>query len=313
MTSTKRVGRRSIKVSNLDKVFWPDEGITKGDLIDYYEAISGVMVPHVRERMMTLERFPDGIEAQRFFSKDIPGYFPRWIARKKVPKSGGTVTHVVCNDAATLVYLANQGTITPHVGLSRIGHTRVPDQLIIDLDPPEGDFEIARRTAFALKDLLEAIGLVPFAKVTGSKGVHVMTPITPQARFGEVHDIALRVAQALVDLDPEHLTLEVKKAERGGRMLVDFMRNSYGQTAVAPYGVRARPGAPVAAPVEWEELRDRKLGPRSFSIFDAPKRVEKQGDPWKGWRRRARSLAAAAKRLDARSSGPSKGSRSRAG
>jgi bifunctional non-homologous end joining protein LigD len=298
MTETKRAGRRTIKVSNLEKVFWPDAGFTKGDLIDYYQAIAPVMVPHVRDRMMTLERFPDGIKGERFFSKTIPRYFPDWIARKTVPKSKGTVTHVVSNDVATLVYLANQAVITPHVSLSRTSRIDVPDQLIIDLDPPENGFEVARRTAFTLKEILEAAGLAAFAKVTGSKGVHVMSPITPRLRFGEVREIALAIAEALIARHPDDLTLEVKKAERGKRTLVDFMRNSYGQTAVAPYSVRARPGAPVAVPVAWEELEDSSLGPRSFSIKDVPARVETSGDPWKGWRKQARSLAAAANKLE---------------
>jgi bifunctional non-homologous end joining protein LigD len=298
MTGSVRVGRRTIKISNRDKVFWPDAGYTKGDLIDYYQAVAPVMVPHVRERMMTLERFPDGIENERFFSKSIPAYFPDWIARKKVPKSKGTVTHVVCNDAATLVYLANQAVITPHMSLSRVSNIAVPDQLIIDLDPPEDGFEVARKAAFSLKQILEEIGLNPFAKVTGSKGVHVMAPITPRLKFDEVRDMALRIAEALNERHPRELTLEIKKAERAGRTLVDFMRNAYGQTAVAPYGVRARPGAPVAVPLEWDELADKRIGPRSWSIKDVPKRIEDVGDPWKGWRRKQRSLAAAMKKLD---------------
>jgi bifunctional non-homologous end joining protein LigD len=298
MTDSKRVGRRTIKVSNLDKVFWPDAGFTKEDLIEYYESVAPVMVPHVRNRMMTLERFPDGIEKQRFFSKGIPGYFPDWIARKTVPKSKGNVTHVVCNDSATLVYLANQAVITPHVSLSRTAKIEVPDQLIIDLDPPEGEFEVARRAAFSLKEILERIGLVPFAKVTGSKGVHVMTPITPRLRFDRVKEIALVLSETLVARHPDGLTLEIKKAGRADRTLVDFMRNAYGQTAVAPYGVRARPGAHVAVPIEWDELRDKKLGPGSWSIKDVPKRIEDVGDPWRGWRKKARSLPAAVKRLE---------------
>ena len=297
MTTTERVGRRSIELSNLDKPFWPGSGITKGELIDYYRSVAAVMVPHVKDRLMTLERFPDGIEGQRFFSKDIPDHFPRWIARKKVSKAKGTVTHVVCNDAATLVYLANQATITPHVGLSRVAHVNVPDQLVIDLDPPEGAFDVARTAAFSLKEVLVEIGLVSYVKTTGSKGLHVMTPIVPKLRFEAVRDIALSIAEVLASRHPKELTLEVKKAQRAGRTLVDFMRNAYGQTIVAPYGVRARPGAPVAAPVEWEELEEQDLGPKSFTITDVPARVEKIGDPWKGWRRRARSLEKAAARL----------------
>jgi bifunctional non-homologous end joining protein LigD len=298
MKDSRRVGKRTIKVSNLDKMFWPDEGLTKGDLVDYYEAVAGVMVPHVRNRLMTLERFPDGVQKERFFSKTIPAYFPDWIGRKTVPKSKGKVTHVVCNDAATLVYLANQATITMHISLSRIRAVDVPDQVVLDLDPPEGGFEVARRAAFSLKEIFETIGLTPFVKLTGSKGIHVMAPIRPGPHFEDVREMALTLAEALIERHPDDLTFEVKKAERAGRTLVDFMRNAYAQTIVAPYSVRARPGAPVALPIDWDELDDPDLGSGAFTIKDVPKRIEDVGDVWRGWKQHARSLEAAVRRLD---------------
>jgi bifunctional non-homologous end joining protein LigD len=292
-----RVSGRNISISNEDKVFWPKEGYTKGDLISYYAAVAKVMVPHVGKRMMTLERFPDGIEGGRFFSKTIPKYFPEWIARKKVPKSGGEVEHVVCNDSATLVYLANQAAITTHISLSRVSAIDRPDQLIIDLDPPEGRFAKAREAAITLRGILEDLGLATFVKLTGSKGLHVMSPLDGKARFEEVHDFALAVGEVLLKEHPKELTMEFQKAKRAERLFVDIARNRFAQTVVSPYSVRARPGAPVAVPIEWEELEDRKLGPRTYTMKNTPARVESIGDPWRGWRKSARSVSAAASRL----------------
>jgi bifunctional non-homologous end joining protein LigD len=294
----RRVGRRSIELSRLDKPLWPADGITKGDLIDYYEGIAPKMVPLVRDRLMTLERFPNGIEAHRFFSKDAPDYFPSWIKRKRVPKSGGTVDHVVCNDAATLVYLANQACISLHAGLSRIDRVHHPDQMIFDLDPA-GGFEVVRETAIALRELLDDLDLPSYVKTSGSRGLHLMVPLDRTATFDRVRSFALRVAEVFVESRPEELTLEVRKAKRAGRLLVDIGRNAFGAHVVAPYTVRARPGAPVAVPLDWEEIDAPDFHPQGFSLKEALTR----DDPWAGWRRRARGLERAAGRLRRLSNG----------
>jgi bifunctional non-homologous end joining protein LigD len=288
----RRVGRHSIELSRLDKPLWP-EGITKGDLVDYYQEIAPKMIPLVRERLMTLERFPDGIESTRFYSKQAPKYFPSWIARKSVPKSGGKVNHVVCNEAATLVYLANQACITLHTGLSRIDRVEYPDQMIFDLDP-SGDFEIVRTTAVELRELLDDLGLVAFVKTSGSKGLHVTVPLDRKAHFRDVRSFTNVVAAALVERRPDELTLEIRKEKRAGRLLLDVGRNAFGAHAVAPYTVRARPGGPVAATLDWSEINDPDFHPQQFSMADAVKRSE----PWKGWRRHARSLTHAIARIE---------------
>lgn len=297
MSPSVRIGRRSVEVSKLDKVLFPADGYTKEDLISYYRDIASVMVPEAKDRPMTLERFPDGIGGGRFFSKDIPKYFPGWVARAKLRKSGGTVTHVVCNDAATLVYLANQAAITQHVGLSRVDRIHDPDQVIFDLDPAGSDFGVVRRTALIVKEVLEDIGLVPFVKTSGSKGLHVVAPLDRSASFDEVRPFARDLAHLVASRYPDDITIEQRKNNRAGRLFLDWMRNAYGQTAVAPYSVRARDGAPVAMPLKWDEVVDKKLTPGRYTIVDAPAHAA-EVQPWKGWRRRARALGGPRRALD---------------
>lgn len=288
----RRVGRRVLELSRLDKVLWPEDGISKGDLVDYYEQIAPKMLPHARQRLMTLERYPDGIDSTRFFSKQVPKYFPDWVERLTVPKSGGTVTHVVCNEAATLVYMANQAAVTMHTGLSRIDRVDYPDQMIFDLDPA-GDFGPVRTTAHELRALLEELGLAGYLKTSGSKGLHITVPLDRKSPFDEVRGFAHSVATVLVEQHPDELTLEVRKDKRRGRLFVDVGRNGFGAHAVTPYTVRALPGAPVAAPLTWDEIDASDFHPRQFSFTE----VLKRDDPWAGWRRRARSLSRPSKTL----------------
>lgn len=288
MSDQIKVGRRAVKVTNRDKVLFPQDGVTKGDLIAYYRDIAPVMLPYLKDRPVTLERFPDGIEAERIYQKNIAKYFPEWVARATVRKRGGTVTHVLANDAGTLVYLANLACITPHVWLSTAAEPQNPDQLIFDLDPSTQDFDQVRATALRLKDVLEQAGLVPFVKTSGSKGLHVVCPLRPTEPFEVVYDLAEAIAVELIRQTPDLLTLEFHKADRGARILLDVRRNAYAQTAVAPWAVRARPGAPVAVPLRWDEVSDPALRPNGFSMSDA---LERAGgpDPWAGFRRAARS------------------------
>jgi bifunctional non-homologous end joining protein LigD len=293
-----RVGRRTVEVSNAGKVLYPGDGITKGELVDYYRQVAGRMLPHLRGRPVAMERYPDGIEGERIFQKDVPGYFPGWIDRVKVHKEGGTLQQAVCDQAATLVYLANQACITPHVFLSRTDRLDHPDQLIFDLDPAGDDFQAARRAALALRSLLEELELPSFPKTTGGKGVHVTVPLDRRADYDTVRRFARQVAAVLAGRQPDRLTTEQQKRNRGGRLYLDVMRNAYAQTAVPPYAVRARPGATVATPLDWNEVEDPSLRPAAFTIRSVLARFE-QADPWKDLRRRGRSLARARGRLEA--------------
>jgi bifunctional non-homologous end joining protein LigD len=294
-----RVGRRAVKVSNPGKVLYPDDGISKSDLVDYYRQVAEFMLPHLRGRPVAMERYPDGIDGERIFQKDVPGYFPDWIDRVEVQKEGGKLRQVLCEDAATLVYLANQACITPHVWLSRADRPDRPDQLIFDLDPAGDEFEDARVAALSLRSLLGELELPSFAKTTGGKGIHLTVPLDRRAGFEEVRGFAREVAEVLAGRDPDRLTTEQRKQRRKGRLYLDTMRNAYAQTAVPPFAARARPGATVAAPLDWNEVEDRSLRPSRFTITSILDRLERTDDPWKDLRRRGRSLSQARKRLAA--------------
>ncbi|MFP3904933.1 MAG: non-homologous end-joining DNA ligase [Armatimonadota bacterium] len=284
-------GPYSVELSNLEKIFFPDAGLTKGDLVSYYRDIADIIVPYMKDRPLTMHRFPDGLDGESWYQKNIGDYFPDWIETVTVEKDGGTVTHVLCNNAATLVYLANQAAITFHVWLSRADRQHAPDRMIFDLDPPGDDFEPVRDAAFVVKELLETLGLKTFVMTTGSSGCHVVCPLDRSRDFAKVRSFAQQAAQLLADRHPDHLTTETRKAKRGGRVYLDVARNAYAQTGVSPYSLRALPGAPVAVPLEWRELRDTKIGPRTYTITNIFRRLGHKDDPWKGLGRHARSLS----------------------
>jgi bifunctional non-homologous end joining protein LigD len=292
-----KVGGRSIKLSNADKVFFPEDKISKGDLIDYYHQIAGVMLPYLEDRPLTMHRFPDGIEGEGFYQQQISDYFPDWIEHLSVEKEGGSVTHVLCQNAATLVYLANQACITPHVWLSRKGRLNYPDLMVFDLDPPTEDFAPVRQAAQLLKSFLSELGMEPLVKTTGSRGLHVVVPLDRKADFDEVRSFAQDVAVVLSKQEPERVTAEQRKEKRKGRVFLDYLRNSYGQTAVAPYAVRAKPGAPIAAPIDWDELKDKDMNSQSYTLKNIFRRLSRKKDPWQGMWAKAHSLAKAKQEL----------------
>jgi bifunctional non-homologous end joining protein LigD len=290
MTDEIRVGRRSVRVTHPDKVLFPRARVTKLDLARHYERVAPVMLPYVAGRPLALQAFPGGIEEKGFFMKAVPPYFPDWIARATVPKRGGTVTHALAEDAATMAYLAGQNVVTPHIWLSRADEPRLPDRLILDFDPSGGGFADVRAAARDAGDRLRDAGLVPYAMVTGSRGVHVVCPLRRGASFGDVHGFARAIAEEMVEDDPRRLTLEWRKTDRGSKIYVDVNRNNYAQHAVAPYGVRPLSHAPVAVPVRWEELSDGRLRADRWTVKTIANRVADEGDPWRGMGRRARSL-----------------------
>jgi bifunctional non-homologous end joining protein LigD len=284
---------RAVEVSHPEKRLFTDPDVTKADLARHYEAVAGAMLPHLRGRPLALQAFPQGIDGKGFFLKNVPGHFPDWIERVEVAKRGGSLVQVVADDAATLVYLAGQNVVTPHVWLSRADRPYEPDRLIIDFDPNPGvGFDEVRAAARDAGDRLRDAGLVPFAMVTGSRGVHVVCPLRRGPSYQDVHGWARALAEAMVADDPDHLTLTWKREERGARIYVDVNRNAYAQHAVAPYGVRARRGAPVAMPIPWELLADADLRPDRWTVFDAAGHVAEHGDAWQGMSRRARKLPA---------------------
>jgi bifunctional non-homologous end joining protein LigD len=301
MSETVRAGRRRVPISHADRMVFPDVGLTKLDLARHYAGVASVMVPHVRGRPLALQTFPQGIERDGYFLKNTPRHFPEWVSTAQVPKrEGGTIRQVLGDDAATLVYLAGQNAITPHVWTSRADRLEQPDRIVFDLDPSAKRFAEVRAAARAMGDLLRDLGLEPFAMTTGSRGLHVVTPLRRTADYGEVHAFARGAAEALVAGDPGGLTVEFRRERRGERIFVDVNRNAYGQHAVAPYAVRALPGAPVATPLRWEELDDPKLDPQGWTVATIGDRLADGGDPWRGIGRRARSVGPAARALERR-------------
>ncbi|MFV0132758.1 non-homologous end-joining DNA ligase [Streptomyces sp. HMX87] len=299
---TVRAGRRTVEVHRPDKVLFPggDGGAkeyTKGDLVAYYRAVAPFMLPHLRGRPLMLERHPDGIDGPRFMQKNTPDGYPEWITRAELPKEGGTVRHAVCDDTATLGYLADQASLTLHRWLSRTGRIDRPDRMVFDLDPAGDDFPAVREAAALLGELLDTLRLPSAPMTTGSRGLHVVVPVDGKHDFDEVRRFARDVADALAAAHPRTLTTAARKKDRGGRLYLDVQRNAYAQTAVAPFTVRARPGAPVAAPITWDQLDDPALHARRWTIADAVEQA--RTNPWAGVMSRARSLGPARRRLDA--------------
>lgn len=287
---TLHIGSHTVETSNEDKLFFPEAGLTKGDLIDYYRRIAPVMLPHVEGRPLTLHRFPDGIEGDGFYQQTAPDYFPSWIDRATLSKEDGTVAHPVCTTAAALVYLANQAAITLHAWLSRMEAPRQPDQLVVDLDPSGNDFDAVRTTAQHVRTALEAHDLVAFVMTTGSSGVHVRAPLQRGPDFDTVRRVARRLAEQIAEAHPEQCTTEQRIAKRNGRVYLDTARNAYGQTAVAPYSVRARPGAPIATPIDWEELDRPELTLQRYTLRTIFRRLGQKDDPWAAMHQQARAL-----------------------
>jgi len=277
-------------ITHPEKVMFPDDGITKGDLAAYYEALAPVLLPHLSGRPITMERYPSGIGRKGFWQKDVSRGFPTWLERVEVPKKDGVVHHPIVTDVRSLLWITNQNTITQHVWGSRVPHLERPDLCVFDLDPSTDDPAAVRRAALALRDLLEELTLPSWIKTSGSKGFHIVVPIDGKTPIGEVAHFANVVGRVFAERDPEHLTLEFSKADRSGRIYVDTGRNGYSATFAAAYTVRARAGAPVSAPCTWDEIERGVVDPKTFSLRTMPDRVSKVGDLWAGLLEKGKSL-----------------------
>lgn len=283
-------GGRTVAVRRASKTFFPDIGITKGDLAEYYARVADRGLPHWRDRAVSLKRFPDGIGDGGFFQKRAQGHYPDWIRTADLPGEKGEVDYAVIDSPATLVYLTDQGMIEPHLMLSRVDRPDHPDRLIIDFDPSDDDFEKVRAAAKAGVDLADRLDLPVYLMTTGSRGVHLVVPLDRSVGFDAVRDAARAFAQRLVDDAPELMTLEHRKSKRGQKVFVDWLRNAYGQTAIAPYGVRAIPGAPVATPIDRGELAAKDTGPQKWTVKTLFRRLSQKDDPWADMDRHAVSV-----------------------
>jgi bifunctional non-homologous end joining protein LigD len=286
-------------ISHPDKVLFPEDGITKAELASYYAGVAEVMLPHLRRRPVTMERFPNGIGAGGFLQKDVSKGFPEWLERAEAPKRGGVVHYPLFNDARSLEWMANQNCVTPHVWASRSPKLYQPDVCVFDLDPSaEDELDTLRGAALQVRDVLQELGLPSWVKTSGSKGFHIVVPLDAELGFEEVAAFAGSVGKVLVQRDPERLTQEFSKADRGGRIYVDTGRNGYSATFAAAYAVRAKAGAPVSAPCTWEEIEAGKVGPRTFTLRTMAKRLDEVGDLWAELPRRGRSLRRPISRLE---------------
>lgn len=268
-----------LKVSNLDKVFWPEDGLTKRDLLAYYFGVAPYLLPHLRGRPLVLTRYPDGIHGKWFYQKDCPDYAPDWV--KTFPyytvHSDRVIRFILCEDAATLAWMANQAAIEIHPWLSSTSFPDCPDLAVFDLDPAEpADFEDAREIAFMVKEVLEWLGLRGFPKLSGATGIHIYLPIHPVYTYEEVASFVQSIAQVLLRVHPRKITQERTVSKRTGKVYIDYLQNVKGKTIVGPYIPRPRPGAPVSAPVSWQELE--RVRPEEFTLTNMLSRLETHGD-----------------------------------
>jgi len=288
----------TVALTNVDRVMFPDAGITKGDVLAYYKDIAPLVLPELRDRALTIERFTKGVDAGGFYQKHAQRHYPAWIRRVEL----GTKTRVaypVCDSAAALVYFANQGGVAMHVWTSRTAAPAHPDLLVFDLDPPEGRFDLVRIAARMLRELFAPLALPAFVKTTGSKGLHVVAPLDARADFDAVAALGNRIAALLCRRAPDLFTQEFYKKDRKGRLFLDTMRNAPGATIIAPYSLRGRPGAPLSAPIGWDELDDDTLRPDGVTMQTIRGRLDRVGDPWRDLRARVGSVTTAAAALDA--------------
>lgn len=283
-------------ITHPEKVLFPDDGITKGELAAYYEMIAPVMLPHIRGRPITMERFHRGISEKGFFQKDVSRGFPEWLERAEVEKKGGIVHHPIVTDTRSLLWLANQNSITPHVWTARVPDLWHPDICVFDLDPSKEEPKILKAAAFTLRDVLAELGLESWVKTSGSKGFHIAVPLDGGADYREVGRFANAVGTLLVGRDPKHLTQEFSKVDRGGRILIDTGRNAYHATFAAAYAVRAKLGAPISAPCTWDEI-ENGINPQSFGLRGMADRISDVGDLWREMLTRGQALTPAIDRL----------------
>lgn len=284
-----------VKVSNPDKVFWPEEGYTKLDLIRFYAGIFPLLKPYVNDRMLTLERCPDGMNGQCFYQKEMPVGMPPDTPSKRIESAEGkrkSVNYVVGGSLETQLALANLGCIAVHAMGSRARTPRQPDWICFDCDPESGLFSDSARAGFYIKEALDALKLESFPKTSGSRGLHVFVPIRSGPDVSEVLAFAQDVVKRVAAAHPNELTVEHSIAARGGRVYLDPFRNGFGQTVVAPYSVRRRPHAPVSTPLDWKEVKTT-LDPSSFNISNFAKRI-RRADPWADFFSTPQSLKSAA-------------------
>jgi bifunctional non-homologous end joining protein LigD len=293
---------REVKFSNLEKIFWPDEGYTKGDLINYYRAIAPWLLPYLKDRPVVLTRYPDGIAGKWFFQKDAPAFVPDWLRTERMwsEETKRDIDYFVCDDEESLLYLANLGTIPLHVWGSRVASLEQPDWCILDLDPKEAPFRHVVTVAREIRALCDDIELPCFIKTSGSTGLHVLLPLGRQCTYEQCRSLGGLLARVIAAQLPDIATTTRQVGKRGARVYLDWLQNGHGQLLVAPFSVRPLPGAPVSMPLAWSEVTP-KLDIRKFTIANAPARMKKlKEDPLRPVLDLKPDLVSALERLHAR-------------
>ncbi|MGZ5243851.1 MAG: non-homologous end-joining DNA ligase [Bacteroidia bacterium] len=272
-----------VEISSPDKILFPKSGITKLQLAEYYALVSGYILPHLYNRPISMQRFPNGIAKPGFYQKERSENFPDFVKPVRVKlKTEGSKTYILVNNTKTLVFLANQSNIPIHTWLSQKGNINKPNVIIWDLDPNDSDFEKVREGAFLMRDFFkETANIEPFIKTTGSRGLHIVIPIKPENTFLKVRKLAKKLADELAHKHPKLFTTVMLKKDRGKKVFVDYLRNGFAQTAVSPYSVRPKEGAPVAMPIYWKQLEGNDLNAQHYTIENALAHLKKHGDIWK--------------------------------
>jgi bifunctional non-homologous end joining protein LigD len=277
-----KIGRNTLHLTNQSKLYWPDDGITKGELVKYYHDIAPVLLPYLRNRPQSLHRFPNGISGASFFQKDIDiQSVPRWLKTKAIYSESNEdhVNYLLCNDASTLIYMANLGCIEINPWNSRIGKLDYPDWMVLDLDPGKIAFQEVVKVARVAKELLDRLELLAFVKTSGATGLHIYVPLEAHYDYHTVRTFAHLIATLVHEKLPDTTSLVRSPAKRTKKIYLDYLQNSKGQTIAAPYSVRPRPGATVSTPLSWSEVTN-KLDPTKFTIKNIFKRLDKKGDLW---------------------------------
>ncbi|ABO50504.1 DNA primase, small subunit [Desulforamulus reducens MI-1] len=278
-TTETRIEGKNIKLTNLNKLMWP-EGLTKAHLVKYYTDVAPYLLPYIKERPLVMKRYPDGIEGGFFYQKECPNYAPEWIKTESIRHSDKTVNYIICEDAATLVWLANQGCIEIHAWLCKQSHIEYPDIAIIDLDPgEEAKFRDVLEVALVIKNALDHLKLVGYPKTSGATGIHIFIPLRPVYTFQQVTKAMGLIAQTVADAFSEKATIERSLAKRDKRKIyVDYLQNTRGKSMAWTYSLRPIAGAPISTPVMWEEIEKLHLKPSEFNIYTMGNRLKFFGD-----------------------------------
>jgi bifunctional non-homologous end joining protein LigD len=292
---------REVRLTSADRVLYPESGITKGDLFDYYSRIAPVLVPHLRDRPFTLKRWPHGIHGEAYFQKQAPRGMPNWIPTRQFrtqPRAGESrlVDFALVNSPEAVLWMVQMNCVDMNAWYSRVDKPARPDFVLFDLDPPDGEFRLAIEAAELVREALESLELRSYVKTSGSEGIHILVPVTRRYSFPETHHFAELVSKRLADENPGVITTEWLKRKRVG-VLIDYHQNGAGKTIASPYSVRPKPGAPVSTPLRWKEVT-RRLDPSRFTMAAVLRRVDREGDLFEPVLRGGQSLGAALRRLE---------------